>query len=80
MIVFDSNGAAVNSLLLALVIRSGGFVEVAGVLHDDGVTWFGLVDPVAGRDDLFGDAHDCQKVNECVQTIRKRMSGGEEVR
>lgn len=41
----------------ALAVRSTGVVEVAGVLHGDGVAVLGLVDTVAGSDDLLSDTH-----------------------
>lgn len=44
--------------LLALSAGGIGVVEVAGVLHGNGVAFLGLGDAVAGRDDSLSNTHD----------------------
>ena len=43
--------------LLPLLIRRLLIVEVAGVLHSDGIAGLGLIDAIAGRDLFLGDTH-----------------------
>jgi len=52
----------VESILIAFVVFLVGIVEVARVLHCDGVALFGLVNAIARRDYLLGDAHDMRSV------------------
>ena len=43
--------------LLSLLICCALIVEIAGVLHDNGIALFGFVDTIAGRNDCLGDTH-----------------------
>lgn len=49
--------AASQHSLRALAVRSIRIIEVAGVLHGDGVALLRLVDAIALGDQLLGDTH-----------------------
>ena len=61
-------------ILLALVVLGIGVVEVASVLHGDGVALLGLVGAIAWRDELLGNTHGCGLFGFAVGESREEES------
>lgn len=62
--------------LLALVVGGIGIEESAGVLHGDGVALLGLVDTIAGGNELLGDTHGSSCRSKSSDGARWSSDGG----